>query len=106
MKQILPPNAEKYITARRREKRRRQSAAFLAAVVAFGTFYMLMLPAVTMEQTPYCGLEEHVHGEECYENRLICGFETEQEGTSDSQDGSHVHSDSCYEEQQVLVCTL
>ena len=33
----------------------------------------LILPALTAEGTPHCGIEEHTHTDECYENRLICG---------------------------------
>lgn len=106
MKQILPPNVDKYISARRREKRRHQTAAFLAAVVAVGTVYSMMLPAVTMEQTAYCHVEAHTHEEECYEKRLVCGYETEQDDTAEMVAVSHVHDEYCYEERQVLVCTL
>lgn len=106
MKQILPPNVDKYISARRREKRRHQTAAFLAAVVAVGTVYSMMLPAVTMEQTAYCHVEAHTHEEECYEKRLVCGYETEQDDTAETVAVSHVHDEYCYEERQVLVCTL
>lgn len=106
MKQILPPNVDKYISTRRREKRRHQTAAFLAAVVAVGTVYSMMLPAVTMEQTAYCHVEAHTHEEECYEKRLVCGYETEQDDTAETVAVSHVHDEYCYEERQVLVCTL
>lgn len=47
----------------------------LACAVVFSTTYMLILPALTMEQTTYCGLEEHQHDESCYERQLICGLE-------------------------------
>ena len=106
MKQILPPNVDKYISSRRREKRRCQTTAFLAAVVAVGTVYSMMLPAVTMEQTAYCHVEAHTHEEECYEKRLVCGYETEQDDTAETVAVSHVHDEYCYEERQVLVCTL
>ena len=106
MKQILPPNVDKYISSRRREKRRCQTTAFLAAVVAVGTVYSMMLPAVTMEQTAYCRVEAHTHEEECYEKRLVCGYETEQDDTAETVAVSHVHDEYCYEERHVLVCTL
>ena len=55
---------------------------------------MLILPAVTLEQTAYCGCEEHQHGDACYEETLICG-ESENE---------HVHTEECY--KKTLVCQL
>ncbi|MBQ9061604.1 MAG: Cna B-type domain-containing protein [Eubacterium sp.] len=46
-----------------------------------------------------CGNEEHIHGDECYEEDpdtgdlvLVCGLE------------EHVHSDACYETEKELVC--
>ncbi|MCD8158706.1 MAG: hypothetical protein LUD77_07390 [Clostridiales bacterium] len=41
----------------------------MAMVVVFITTYMLILPAITLT-TPTCGLEEHIHSEDCYET--IC----------------------------------
>ncbi|MCD7778660.1 MAG: hypothetical protein LUH47_09180 [Clostridiales bacterium] len=38
----------------------------MAMVVVFITTYMLILPAITLT-TPTCGLEEHIHSEDCYE---------------------------------------
>lgn len=68
-----------------------------AAVVVFITTYALVLPAITLEKTAACGIEEHQHDESCYESRLICGRE-ESEG--------HHHDDSCYTVTQELDCSL
>ena len=68
-----------------------------AAVVVFITTYALVLPAITLEKTAVCGIEEHQHDESCYEYRLVCGQE-ESEG--------HHHDDSCYTVTQELVCGL
>lgn len=40
-----------------------------ACVVVFVTAYALILPAVTLDTAPdtYCGQEEHIHTDECYE---------------------------------------
>lgn len=51
--------------------------AGMAAVVVFVTVYALILPAITLEKETFCGMEEHTHTEDCYENVLICA----QEGT-------------------------
>lgn len=41
-----------------------------------------------------CGLEEHTHTDECYENVLVCT----------NEDADHVHDKSCYE--KTLICDL
>ncbi len=41
-------------------------ARALAVIVVFCTTYMLILPAITMEQETYCGITDHTHTEECY----------------------------------------
>ena len=94
----------------------------LAAIVVFITTYMLILPAITMERQPICGMEEHTHTDDCYEiqqvltcslaespphwhseicyseeGELICGME--------ETDG-HEHSDECYSGERVLICGL
>ena len=68
-----------------------------AALVVFITTYALVLPAITIEKTAACGIEEHQHDESCYESRLICGQE--------ESDGHH-HDDSCYTDTGELVCDL
>lgn len=73
----------------------------LALVVVFCTTYALILPAVTMETSKKsnCGLEEHTHTEECYEERqqICCEL---------VEDESHIHTESCYEIEMVSVCNL
>lgn len=69
----------------------------LACIVVFCTTYALILPAITMENTPYCGKEEHQHTEDCYSQKLICGKE-------ESTLPVHTHTEDCYTETQVLTC--
>ena len=97
MKESLLRQAAKLKQKNHDHKRWQKAVSILACVVVFCTVYALILPAVTMEKTAYCGKEEHTHTEECYEKKLICGKE---EG-----EGAHQHSDDCYREEQVLVCT-
>lgn len=98
MKESLLRQAAKLKQKNHDHKRWRKAVSILACVVVFCTVYALILPAVTMEKTAYCGKEEHTHTEDCYEKQLICGKE---EG-----EGAHQHSDDCYREEQVLVCSL
>ena len=67
--------AGRYIRKKFHKKRWKQFAFMMACIVVFCTTYALLLPAVTLEKTAECGLEEHQHEEGCYEEQLICGQE-------------------------------
>ena len=58
----------------------------MASVVVFCVVYALILPAITMTSDTTCGMTEHVHASECYdeEGNLICGLE------------EHEHTLECY----------
>ena len=96
MKNTLLHQAAKFKLQNRKHKRWQKAVSILACIVVFCTVYALILPALTAEGTPHCGIEEHTHTDECYENRLICGKE---EG-----EGAHTHTDECYENR--LICGL
>ena len=74
---------------------RRRTVLALSCLVALGTAYALILPARTMTEETFCGMEAHTHGEDCWERRLACTLETT----------VHVHTDSCWAVQQVRTCT-
>lgn len=97
MKQDALQGAEKYTKAHQRKKHWYQVVTGLACVVVFCTVYALILPAITMEQTAWCGVEEHQHGDSCYEMQLVCGYD-------ELSNGDHIHTDDCYDEEQVLIC--
>lgn len=74
----------------------------LAVVVVFVTTYMLILPAITMENEASCGITEHQHDAGCYssiyepgEKRLSCTAETL---------GLHTHNQSCFDAEGKLIC--
>ena len=69
----------------------------LAAIVVFVTTYALILPAITLEKTAVCGMEEHQHNDSCYKERLVCGLE--------ESDGHH-HDESCYATATILDCEV
>lgn len=98
MKNTLLHQAAKFKLQNRKHKRWQKAVSILACIVVFCTVYALILPALTAEGTPHCGIEEHTHTDECYENRLICGKE---EG-----EGAHTHTDECYTQEQTLICGL
>lgn len=43
----------------------------LIMIVVFVTTYMLILPAITMEHSPICGKEEHIHTALCLDNGIM-----------------------------------
>ncbi len=78
---------------------RRRVALPVAMVVVFVTTYSLILPAITMENQTYCGIEEHQHTDACYtvETVYTCGLEESEE---------HTHTDECVSEVRTLTCGL
>lgn len=67
LKQVLD-----FLNKQRQRRRWRAIVTCLAAVVVFVTTYLFILPAITMENRTFCGKEEHIHTEECYELQLTC----------------------------------
>lgn len=99
----------------KKRKRWNRFVRVLAGIVVFCTTYALILPAITLEKQPICGIEEHTHIEMCYvntKNRLICSVPENGDQDSDTLSGNqlHIHDTSCYEqinlEEPELVCTL
>lgn len=66
MKDSLPQQIARFYQNHRRKHLWYRIVSGLACVVVFCTVYALILPAITMEKEPLCGLEEHTHSEECY----------------------------------------
>ena len=121
MKKSIRARADGFQTEHRKKKSWLKVVTVLGAIVVFCTTYALILPAITMEKSTFCELEEHQHTEECYgdvtvpaqrgallcteqehrhdescwENRLICTLEEGEE---------HTHGEDCYE--KVLLCEL
>lgn len=61
----------------------------LSCVVVFCVVYALTLPAITLEGKTICGMEEHTHTEECYQDdELVCDKE------------EHQHTEDCYEKEE------
>ena len=89
----LLEQGEKYEKSRKHWKRWQKLVGALACIVVFCTTYALILPAITMERTAYCGYEEHTHGEECYTKELICGYP---ENPAAQPTVDHQHTDTCY----------
>ncbi|MBE6000019.1 MAG: hypothetical protein E7239_01225 [Sarcina sp.] len=89
----------------------------IACLVVFFSTYALIVPAITMEKTAYCGIEAHQHDDSCYSEELICTIlESEGHTHDDScytthdelscQLEEHVHGEGCYDEEGNLICEL
>lgn len=87
-----------YTTNNKNKKRWHKVLIALATVVVFFTTYAMILPAITLDKTTYCRLEQHQHKQECYETTLICGHDESEEPII------HIHTTECYVEQRTLVC--
>ena len=99
MHEEISERYQTYTAGRKKRRFWRKIVNVLGCVVIFCTTYALILPAITMEQTAFCGLEEHIHSETCYapstQSVLICKAE---------QLSIHVHNGSCYGADNKLIC--
>ncbi len=118
-----------YLEELRRQKKRRRKAGIamvLLVVLVVGTVTNgLTQYGIAMTRDYRCGLEEHEHTEECYQDVLICGYgdvdqeeEISQGNTAqepEAQGGQqentapeegHQHTEDCYEVESVLECAL
>lgn len=98
MNKRLVEKAEVYERRRRWKKIWKNIVTFLGCLVVFCTTYALILPAITLDQGPECGMEEHQHDSSCYLfsesiQTLVCQLPELEK---------HVHGDGCYE--QIEVC--
>lgn len=79
----------------------------LAAGAVFCTTYALILPAITLDKDPICGIEAHTHTDECYtaEGTWECMTDPEiYELLSHADYVAHKHEDNCYDEDGELIC--
>ena len=96
MNQDVYEKYHRYIVKRNRRAAWQKIVSIMACFVVFFTTYILILPAITMEQKTFCGLDEHTHSEPCYqpegERQLICSPE------------DHIHDETCWLLTDTLVC--
>lgn len=83
---------KKLLNDKARLKKWKRITLALSCVVVFCVVYALTLPAITLEGKTICGMEEHTHTEECYQDdKLICDKE------------EHQHTEDCYEKEEELA---
>ena len=73
------------VRQQKRGKRLTHSVTLFAAISVFVVVYVLILPAIALEDEAYCGEEAHEHSGACYEQVLKCD-EEEHEHTADCYD--------------------
>lgn len=79
---------KKLLKDKARLKKWKRITLALSCVVVFCVVYALTLPAITLEGKTICGMEEHTHTEECFQDdELVCGKE------------EHQHTEDCYEKE-------
>lgn len=103
MKKSLLNRIEKLNNHRRQRKWWQYIVRTMALAVVFCTTYVLILPAITMEQEPVCGLEAHDHLDSCYTEQTISVLACQQDAGILTV---HSHDALCYDSQGTLVCTL
>ncbi len=127
MQNVVIKDVTAAVAKNRRKSIWKRIVSVLACIVVFCTTYALILPALTLERTPECGLEEHTHTEACYikdeanaKQALMCDAETlalhQHTPACFDIDGRcicgysdfvlHSHNEFCFDENGVLVCTL
>ena len=80
---------KKLLKDKARLKKWKRITLALSCGVVFCVVYALTLPAITLEGKTICGMEEHTHTEECYQDdKLICDKE------------EHQHTEDCYEKEE------
>ena len=107
MKNNMSQRAARFYQNRRKKQLWYRIVSGMACVVVFCTVYALILPAITLEEEPHCGLEEHIHTEDCYTQETVwptreylCAEELADSVTV------HTHDDMCYDRNGDLVCPL
>lgn len=132
MQKLVKNYLDEFNKRHKRNRRAIVALLLLAVLVIGGVLGTLSQYGVAMEEPekkPLCGLEEHTHTEECYQDVLICGHGEEAEAEAaepkqeqaaqepavqeqvekvlscgqEEQEG-HQHSESCYETKSELTC--
>ena len=99
----LTQKAAKIIKDQKHRKWWQRAVRVMSMVVVFCTTYALILPAITMEQEPVCGMEAHEHTESCYTQQTVTAFDC---GIAENAVIVHTHDTLCYDAEGNLICTL
>ncbi|MCM1133337.1 MAG: prealbumin-like fold domain-containing protein [Ruminococcus flavefaciens] len=80
--------------------------AILSIIVFISTFYILIFPAESRQNTSICGTDEHIHTSECFE---LCDVAEKAVLTCNTYNyngrTAHIHNQFCYDDGK-LICPL
>ena len=110
MRKTFLRETAKLLQAKQQKKRWKKAVFPMALAVVLITCSLLTYPAITMEISTSCGIEEHKHTNDCYQSQLCCGQE-EREAIAEKnesvlicQQTVHEHTDVCMDENGQNVC--
>lgn len=88
---------KEYVEGRKSKTRNRIKVTAILLVLSLAVItavvWRLRLPGATLDDTVYCGYEEHTHDASCTKQTLKCLV------------SEHSHTDECYELERILDCT-
>ena len=107
MEKNLTRDVQRLLDSRHQDKRRGKVLQCLAVLVVVVTVSALAMPALTLSNEVVCGMEEHIHTEECWSEEWI----TPQpalacEAGLAGMTLIHTHNEYCYDAVGNLICTL
>lgn len=112
MNKDIQLQAEKLNIKHRRKQLWYRILSVPVCIVVFITTYAMILPAITLETTPdtYCGMEEHIHSDECYEKPGVPEHKaikcTAEEKLGEGEYLIHKHDTFCFNDSGELICNL
>lgn len=102
--------AENFLARNQRRRTWKKIVSILACIVVFCITYALILPAITLEETTWCGITEHTHSKSCYTQKVsnevsseALSAEAKPLCTMERPD-IHKHTEDCYDKKKGLVC--
>lgn len=101
MNDKLESNVKELKTNRKSRSRTKRIAAMIAIITIICTVAVMTFPAFTLSRGVICGMEEHTHSAECYEE-----VEIEESITLTCTLEAHTHDETCYDEEGNLLCSL
>ncbi|MCD7739226.1 MAG: leucine-rich repeat protein [Lachnospiraceae bacterium] len=80
MKNIVSAYIEKFRKERHERLKQAGILLLLAMLVTSGVTWRLHYTGIALTNGTYCGYEEHTHTADCYELKLVCGYEDALDG--------------------------
>ena len=101
MNRSFSAKARALLQRRGLKSRLASTAKIVSCVAVFLISYVLIAPVLTQEWEPVCGLEEHTHTDECYDEVWV----EDAEITNDAAETTDDTTDTVTTTERVLTCT-